>query len=121
MTKHFDTTLPHRSLPSIDAKASAHDAVACMRTFDAPALVVLDGDRPLGVVTVDSLAQSVREGGFDPALTPLSELMPALDGASSMNTRVRHVGPALAKVAPANQNDPRIENPAWTSTTWVEA
>lgn len=121
MTKHFDTTLPHRSLPSIDAGSTVHDAMAYVRTFDAPAVIVVDGGQPLGVFTGDDMMARAQAAGLDPARTPLRDLLPPVEEEAPVKPKIRHVGPALAKVAPANRNDPRIEDPEWTTTGWVEA
>jgi len=98
----FDTTLPHRSLPTIEADASVMDAIACMVSFDAPAVVVEDRGRGLGVYTEQDLRALVAARGDDPARTPLRQLL----------------RPTLAATRPAAAAEVEA---LWTTTRWVEA
>ena len=91
-----DTSSP----PVIEPETSVAEAAACLRRSDVPALVVLDDERPVGVVTASDVVALVAETDERPPVhaimsTPVMTTSPAAtlpEAAETMRTAgVKHL------------------------------
>lgn len=57
------------------ASTSVAEAVRAMNRARIGCLVVVDGDRPLGIFTERDVLTRVVDGGLDPEATPVAEVM----------------------------------------------
>lgn len=84
--------LDHKG-PSVEttaASTSVADAVRAMNRARIGCLMVVDGDRPVGIFTERDVLTRVVDAGLDPKATPVSEVMTRDLVAIRPETRVRH-------------------------------
>lgn len=75
---------------SIGADASVGEAVRLMAQHNLGALVVLDADQPVGILTESDLLVRVAHPHFPPMLSILGAVIP-LPGAQSANETLRQI------------------------------
>jgi CBS domain-containing protein len=66
-----------RAVKTVRPSSTVKEAVEKMNKFGIGSVVVVDGDRPLGIITERDILRRVVEGGLEPSIAKAKDVMSA--------------------------------------------
>ena len=85
-----------RKVKTIGAKETIRQAAAAMTRFGIGSLVVVNGDRPIGIVTEGNVSRAVGKG-LDPGRTSVEEVMRPKLVTTSPNARLEEASKVMTE------------------------